>query len=73
MALSFLARENNLTMAQAAFRFVLDHPSVTVALGGFSSMEQLEEIASVSGKPGFTAAQASKLEAVWRSNFGERA
>ncbi len=70
MAVAFLARENNISLAQAAFRFILDHPAVTVALGGFSSTRQLEEIAAVPDLPNFTASQVARLEAAWRDNLG---
>ena len=39
------ARSCGGSMAQAAYRFVLAHPGVTTVLGGFSSPEQMEEIA----------------------------
>ena len=41
-----LGRDGAHTLAQAAFRFVLAHPGVTTALGGFSDIGQLEEIAA---------------------------
>ena len=70
---SFLARESGITLAQAAFRFVLLHPGVTTALGGFSSMEQLEELCAVSGMGPFTDDLNARLERVWQSNFAETA
>jgi aryl-alcohol dehydrogenase-like predicted oxidoreductase len=69
MALKFLADETGLSLAQAAFRFILMHDGVSTALGGFSSLAQLEEIAAVSGKPRFDAAQMARLDAVWRADF----
>jgi len=39
------------SMAQAAFRFVLAHRAATTVLGGFSSLEQMEEIAAVAHMP----------------------
>ena len=68
-ALSFLARETGTSMAQAAFRFILMNPGVATALGGFSSQEQLEEIAAVSGMAPFDAGLMARLDAVWRANF----
>jgi aryl-alcohol dehydrogenase-like predicted oxidoreductase len=68
-ALTFLSRENGCTLAQAAFRFVLMHDGVSTALGGFSTSEQLEEIAAVSGAPPFSPAQMARLEALWRADF----
>ncbi|SAK43858.1 aldo/keto reductase [Caballeronia pedi] len=70
---SFLARESGISLAQAAFRFVLAHPGVTTALGGFSSMEQLKELCAVSGMGPFPDALNARLERVWQSNFAETA
>jgi L-glyceraldehyde 3-phosphate reductase len=68
-ALTFLSRENGISLAQAAFRFVLMHKGVATALGGFSTQRQLEEIAAVSGMPPFAADQMDRLEALWRADF----
>lgn len=68
-ALTFLSRENESTLAQAAFRFVLMHEGVATALGGFSTEAQIDEIAAVSDLPPFSAAQLAKLEALWRADF----
>jgi 1-deoxyxylulose-5-phosphate synthase len=66
---SFLARESGITLAQAAFRFVLAHPGVTTALGGFSSMAQLKELCAVSGMGPFADYLNARLARVWQSNF----
>jgi aryl-alcohol dehydrogenase-like predicted oxidoreductase len=62
----FLATENKLTFAQAAYRFILMHEHVTTVVGGFSSQEQMEEIVRVSGMGPFRAEQMAKLQAAWR-------
>lgn len=67
--LHFLARENGITLAQAAYRFILMHRGVTTALGGFSSMEQLEEIAAVPDMPPFSADMMERVEKLWATNF----
>ena len=67
----FLARESGISLAQAAFRFVLAHPGVTTALGGFSSTEQLKELCAVSGMGPFRDDLNARLERVWQSNFAE--
>jgi L-glyceraldehyde 3-phosphate reductase len=67
----FLARESGISLAQAAFRFVLAHPGVATALGGFSSMEQLQELCAVSGMGPFTDDLNLRLQRVWESNFAE--
>ena len=69
-AVSFLARENGITLAQAAFRFVLTHGGVSVALGGFSDLQQLEEIAAAPDMGPFSADAMARLADVWRANFG---
>jgi aryl-alcohol dehydrogenase-like predicted oxidoreductase len=68
--LSFLRREGVHTLTQAAIRFILMHPGVTVVLGGFSAMSHLEEIVSVSGAGPFAPELMARVEAVWRGNFG---
>lgn len=69
-AVRFLAAETGLSLAQAAYRFILGSPSVTTALGGFSSIAQMEEIVAVSGMPPFPADLMARLQDVWRANFG---
>jgi L-glyceraldehyde 3-phosphate reductase len=69
-ALRFLMQEGTATLAQAAIRFILMHQGVTVVLGGFSDMQHLEEIASVSGSGPLASASMSRVEQVWRTNFG---
>jgi aryl-alcohol dehydrogenase-like predicted oxidoreductase len=69
-ALSFLRREGTHTLAQAAIRFILMRPGVTVVLGGFSAMSHLEEIASVSGAGPLAPELMARVETVWRANFG---
>jgi len=69
MALRFVAEETGLTMAQAAVRFILMHPGVATALGGFSSIAQMEEIAAVSDAPPFPPALMARLDALWRADF----
>jgi L-glyceraldehyde 3-phosphate reductase len=68
-AVQFIAREAGISLAQAAYRFILDHSGVTTALGGFSSMAQLEEIAAVPALPSFSNDQMAALNALWRANF----
>jgi L-glyceraldehyde 3-phosphate reductase len=65
----FVARELGISLAQAAFRFVLGHRGVTTALGGFSSLAQLEELTAVSDMEAIPAELLDRLDAVWRRNF----
>ncbi|HEY4299034.1 MAG TPA: aldo/keto reductase [Paraburkholderia sp.] len=71
--LRFLAQESGLTLAQAAYRFVLSNPGVTTVLGGFSTRDQLEELCRVSGAAPLDAATFSRLDTAWRSNFNSAA
>jgi L-glyceraldehyde 3-phosphate reductase len=65
----FLARETSLSLAQAAYRFVLSHPGVTTVLGGFSALDQLEELATVSGAGPFAPDLTARLNDLWRADF----
>ena len=67
--LKFLAEEGGTTLAQAAFRFILRHRGVTTALGGLSSIAQLEEIAAVSGMSPFSDETMQRVEKLWATNF----
>jgi aryl-alcohol dehydrogenase-like predicted oxidoreductase len=69
-ALSFLMRQGQQTLAQAAIRFILMHQGVTVVLGGFSALEHLEEIVPVSGTGPLEPEVMARVEMVWRANFG---
>jgi aryl-alcohol dehydrogenase-like predicted oxidoreductase len=63
----FLAEACGGSLAQMAYRFVLMHPGVSTALGGFSSLEQMEEIAAVSGLPAIPPELLAEVETVWRT------
>jgi aryl-alcohol dehydrogenase-like predicted oxidoreductase len=63
----FLAETCGGSLAQMAYRFVLMHPGVSTALGGFSSLEQMEEIAAVSGLPPIPPELLAEVETVWRT------
>jgi L-glyceraldehyde 3-phosphate reductase len=69
-ALSFLMQKGSDSLTQAAIRFILMHQGVSVVLGGFSEMQHLEEIASVSGSGLLAPEVMSHVEQVWRANFG---
>ena len=67
--LRFLCEATGLSLAQAALRFILMHAGVTTVLGGFSSVEQMEEIVAAADAPPFEAALLARLEEVWGTNF----
>ena len=57
--LSFLATPER-TMAQAALRFVLDHPGVSCVIAGAKNRQQVEENASVSELPPLSEAELAR-------------
>ena len=67
--LQFLSRQSGLSLAQAAYRFILMHEGVTTALGGFSSIEQLEEIARVPDLAPFSSDLMAQVHALWARDF----
>ncbi|MGE3643213.1 MAG: aldo/keto reductase [Beijerinckiaceae bacterium] len=66
----FLAEARNCSLAQAAFRFILDHPGVTTALAGITTMDQLEELAAATQLPPLTPEEKTRLMQIWQANFG---
>jgi aryl-alcohol dehydrogenase-like predicted oxidoreductase len=66
-AVRFLATDNRISLAQAAYRFILMHEHVSTVIGGFSSQEQMEEIAKVSGMGPFRPEEMAKLDNIWRA------
>ena len=69
-ALRFLSHGEQQSLVQAAIRFILMEPGVTTVLGGFSDVQQLEEVASASGAGPLTEEEMARIEMVWRANFG---
>jgi aryl-alcohol dehydrogenase-like predicted oxidoreductase len=68
-AFQFLSNAQT-TLAQAALRFVLMQPGVTTVLGGFSSVQHLEEAAPASEAGPLSADQMEQIERVWYADFG---
>lgn len=66
--LSFVG-EGDESLAQATYRFILSNPGVATVLGGFSGVEQLEELAAVSGRGPTAPAKMHRLQHLWDSNF----
>lgn len=69
LALRFVAQATGLTLAQAAFRFILMHAGVTTALGGFSSIAQMEEIVAGAAAPPIPAEVMARLDAAWSGDL----
>ena len=57
------------SLAQAAYRFVLSNPGVATVLGGFSAVEQVEELCAASGHEPIALEKMRRLAALWESNF----
>jgi aryl-alcohol dehydrogenase-like predicted oxidoreductase len=67
--LAFLRAGDVRTLAQAAVRFALMHESVSTVLVGFSSIEQIDDAATCSGKKPLSAAIMKRLNSLWSSDF----
>lgn len=63
--LEFLISEDVASLPQAAIRFVLSHPGVSVAMVGFSSLEQVEEAAMCSDNGPLPDAVIERLKETW--------
>lgn len=68
--LRFLTEGRDLTIGQAALRWVWAQPQVAVALPNLYNAEQLEEFAAASDKPDLTPADLARVEALYHDNFG---
>ena len=66
----FLAHEGR-TLGQAAIQFLLEHPGVTTVLGGFTAVEQIDEMVAASAAPPLTEEDHARIELAWRSNLGD--
>jgi aryl-alcohol dehydrogenase-like predicted oxidoreductase len=72
-SLKFLSQEGVHSLAQAAYRFLLDTPGVTTAIGGYSELSHLEDATSNSGAPPLSAETMARVQLVWRANYGRPA
>ena len=68
-SMSFLLRRPIKTMPQAAFRWVLDNPDVSLVLSGASNADQLIECAEVSDVEGYSAAELSRADELHVGDF----
>ena len=67
--LSFLARPDR-TMAQAALRFVLSFPEVSVTIPGSKTVAQLEENAAAADAPPLGDAEIREARSLYAKDFG---
>jgi aryl-alcohol dehydrogenase-like predicted oxidoreductase len=65
---AFLPDEGE-SLAQSAYRFILSNPGVATVVGGFSAIEQVEELTAVSGRGPIAPDKMRRLETLWESNF----
>ena len=65
-----VGRRAGLSVPRFAYRFILDNPGVTTVLGGFSTMEQFDELVTTSELPPIDPDVMSRVEDLWRTNFG---
>jgi aryl-alcohol dehydrogenase-like predicted oxidoreductase len=69
--MAFLSQEGRHSLAQAAVRFSLSNPGVSSVLGGFSDVNQIEEMAVCSGAGPLSEENMARVEMAWRANFGK--
>lgn len=68
-SLSFLVRDEIETMPQAAFRWVLDNPDVSLVLSGASNAAQLTECTAVSDLERYSEAEHARADRLHRRDF----
>ncbi len=67
--LSFLTEGRDLTIGQAALKFVWQTPQCAVALPNIYNVEQLEEFAAASDKPDLTDEDMARIDDLYKHNF----
>jgi aryl-alcohol dehydrogenase-like predicted oxidoreductase len=70
-ALRFLSVHGVRSLSQVAYQFVLTSAGVTTVLGGFSQASHLEEALAAARMGPLTREELTRVEMVWRANFGE--
>jgi aryl-alcohol dehydrogenase-like predicted oxidoreductase len=67
--LQFLTENRDLTIGQAALKFVWQTPQCAVALPNVYNVEQLEEFAAASDKPDLTVEDLAQINDLYEHNF----
>lgn len=68
----FIRTTNNETVAQAALRFLINDPRITVALVGFSNQKELDEaISAVDGFNPISQKQIERIKSELKKNFDQ--
>ncbi|HEX6924403.1 MAG TPA: aldo/keto reductase [Longimicrobiaceae bacterium] len=68
--LSFLTEGRDITLGQAALKWLLASPAVMTTLPNIYNVEQLEEFAAASDKPDLTTEDIERIRALQKENFG---
>jgi aryl-alcohol dehydrogenase-like predicted oxidoreductase len=68
--LLFLVGGDIPNLSQLGVRFALSHPSVSIAMVGFSSLRQIDEAAACSERGPLGGSTIESLWPLWASNFG---
>ena len=69
-ALRFLTEGRDMTLGQVALKWLLASPAVMTTLPNIYNVEQLEEFAAASDKPGLSADDLAQVAELQRTNFG---
>jgi aryl-alcohol dehydrogenase-like predicted oxidoreductase len=68
--LGFLYEGRDMTIGQAALKWLLSSPAVMTTLPNIYNVEQLEEFAAAPGKTDLSAEDLARVEELQRTNFG---
>jgi aryl-alcohol dehydrogenase-like predicted oxidoreductase len=69
-SLRFLHEGRDMTLGQAALKWLLASPAVMTTLPNIYNLEQLEEFAAAIDKPDLTASDLARIEELQKTNFG---
>lgn len=67
--LSFLVRDDVTTVPQAAFRWVLENPHVSLVLSGAKNVRELQDAIAASNADGYSADELTRAETVHTRDF----
>jgi aryl-alcohol dehydrogenase-like predicted oxidoreductase len=67
--LRFLCEEHDMTLAQAALKFILAQPAIACVLPTVTGEDDLEEWAAASDMPDLTVEELAHIEALYEQNF----
>jgi aryl-alcohol dehydrogenase-like predicted oxidoreductase len=67
--LQFLCEQYELTLAQAALKFILAQPAIACVLPTITNEQELEEWAAASGKPDLSGEDLARIDELYERNF----